>query len=115
MSSNYSTNMKLDKKLIPLNHIDNGNVSIRNLEKIELIIYKKKLRKEIEFNLEIDGEFPTYISAIDFDRKKLDDCDDEFKMNLINKLNINAGDFVFAINGKNVSRASKKSVQKMIK
>lgn len=93
---------------IPLNYIDTKKVSIRSLTRVDLVIYKKKLKREINLSLEVDGDAPTFISMIDYDVKQVD-------KSLYRSLNLKLGDFIFAINGKNVSRASKKSVEKIIK
>lgn len=87
------------KPMIPLSTIVNRD--LKSLNKIETIVYKKLLRKRFDFRIEVDGESPTFVSTIK--------CDDRVD------LNVRAGDFIYQINGKNVSRASRKTVQKIIK
>jgi hypothetical protein len=57
--------------------------------------------KNGNYPFEIDGEFPTYVSKID------ESC--------LSNVNVKVGDYIININGQNVSRASAKSVQKIIK
>lgn len=83
-------------KRIPLKFNDRIGSSTKNWNKIEVT-----LKNDCKNLFQISGEFPTFISAVD--QTKLANVD------------IKIGDNIISINQQNVSRASAKSVRKIIK
>jgi hypothetical protein len=93
-------------RMIPLKHIDRLNLSINNLEKINVTIESSKSlnnrKKTFENMFEVSGEFPTYITSLNRNDER------------IQGLDIQIGDYIIMVNQCNVSRASAKSVTKII-
>ncbi|CAF1043896.1 unnamed protein product [Brachionus calyciflorus] len=85
------------KKQIPLKYNDKIRASNRNWTRVEVT-----LKQSLISLIEISGEFPTFISSISKDVK-------------LNGIDIKVGDNIMSINGQNVSRASAKSVKKILK
>ncbi len=80
----------LKKTRIPHNHMK------KNLTKMIVNIEQQNANKKPQF--EIAGEFPAFVCAV-----------------YNQELNLRLGDYIVEVNKKNVSRASAKSVRKLIK
>lgn len=83
---------RTSKRRIPLQHIDNINSSLKHMIKLDVQLNAQQLKF-----IEIAGECPTYLLRVNERLEQL-----------------KTGDFIVRINEQNVSRASSKSVKKIL-